>query len=481
MEKGDDRRRKILSSIGLVVAGGLTGCSGNTSDTPTQHSETDSATETGTSTPTSTEPTESPTESETPGELEYVDLSPDVFSESPSSDLSPTDGYADVEWLEDESLEIVKVTNLKNSGHGSLRWALKKNTARLIVFEVGGVIDLEGDRLNLFEDSGDVVVAGQTAPDPGITLIKDGSYIGASNVVIQHLRFRPGTDIVSDNETPGGEGYSIDAMNVGGTTVGNVIIDHCAFSWGSDELLSSSGRDSSSSNPFTFSNCIIAEGLRNTELHPEDNHSYGSLFSGGHDTSVYGNLYANNQYRNPFIGSWTSINAEVVNNLIFNCGGGVSIDLRGKNRVSVNGNKTTTMEPVALNDRPQDENPDTVYLDDNMGPEGQLSVEGEDVSDVTFTSSSPLEKESIEAISAENLESHVVDAVGPRPAVRTHHDERIISQLVNRSGQIIDSQSDVGGYPDLTATHRELDIPRDQDNVDDWFESHTRKVEISKR
>lgn len=470
-----------MSSIGLFVAAGLAGCSGNTSDTSTT-TTTASTTETATPTPVTTEPTEQtsePTENRTPEELEYVDLDPSVFSESPSSNLSPTDGFADADWLEDQSLEVVRVTNLDNYGPGSLRWALNKTTTRLIVFEVGGVIDLEGDRLNLQADSGNVVVAGQTAPDPGITLIKDGSYIGASNVIIQHLRFRPGTDIVRDNETGGTEGNSIDAMNVGGTTVGNVIIDHCTFTWGSDELLSSSGRDSSSSNPFTFSNCIVAEGLRNTELHPEDNHSYGSLFAGGHKTSVYGNLYANNQYRNPLIGSWTSIKAEVVNNLIFNCGGGITIDLRGQNALSVKGNKATTMEPVDINDIPQDDKSDTLHLEDNIGPEGQLSVEGENISKVEYSASSPLDKDPMQAIPAKKLESHHINAVGSRPAARTPQDERVISQLINRSGKIIDSQSEVGGYPDFSATHQELEIPRDQDNVNDWFKNYTRKVEVS--
>ncbi len=492
-------RRKFLASIGSVLTV-LSGCSAlsgevpNNSDTvkpsptPTPSSirkPTKTSTRTNIETPTETEtdsgsptPEETATDSPTPTETESVELDPVLFSESPSSGLAPTEGFADGNWLELHSLELVRVTNLDNHGEGSLRWAVNKTHPRLIVFEVGGVIDLAGERLSFNEENGEVVIAGQTAPNPGITLIKDGVYVGASNVIIQHLRFRPGTDVIGDQESPGNEGYSTDAMVVGGTTVGNVIIDHCSFTWASDEILSSSGRDSTESNPFTFANSIIAEGLRNTDLHPEDNHSFGSLFTGGHNTSVYGNLYANNQSRNPFIGSSTGLSGHVINNMIFNCGGTIQVDLRGENEISIIGNRATSTDPIDFNNRTPDDLSDKMYLSDNLGPKEPLPLEGEDIDSIEFVNEPPTNQEQINPVPASDVEALISQSVGARPAERVRHDARIIDQLKKRNGEIIDNQNEVGGYPKSDPEKRALKVPKGPDVQNSWLYQHTKAVEL---
>ncbi|WP_410765875.1 polysaccharide lyase family 1 protein [Haloferax sp. DFSO60] len=456
------------------MLGCLAGCTQTASDEPTPPTEvTTERTETETSTPSTS------TETTTPHDDRKVELSSEVFASSPSSAHAPTDGYASADWLDSTPLEVVKVTNLDNYDEGSLRWAVERTEPRLIVFEVGGVIDLAGFNLRINEENGNVVIAGQTAPDPGITLIRDSfDVINAQNVIIQHLRVRPGTETVSSEDEWGNEGYAVDAMNVGGSDGQEVIVDHCSMTWGSDEVLSTSGRNSTASNPFTIANTIIAEGQANTQVHPEDEHAYGSLISGGHDTSIIGNLYANNHYRNPYVGRWVGIDAQVVNNLIFNCGGGVVADINGRNRLSIIGNKATTPEPIEFGLGTYGEHEDEVYLDDNQGPRESMPVTGADIESVTLADEPPIPLGSLTPIPAADVEAHHTQSVGARPAARTPHDERILTQLAERDGAFIDTFEDVGGYPDLAETTRKLNVPSDSDALGDWLSQHTKAVEL---
>src|SRR6266567_5223575 len=84
---------------------------------------------------------------------------------------------------------VLRVTTLEADGAGSLREALDDARPRIVVFEVGGVIDLEGGSLNV--RSPHLIVAGQTAPDPGITLIRGGLTVETYDVKIQHIAVRP--------------------------------------------------------------------------------------------------------------------------------------------------------------------------------------------------------------------------------------------------------------------------------------------------
>lgn len=86
--------------------------------------------------------------------------------------------------------QVIKVTNLNRSGPGSLKAALEASGPRLVVFEVGGVINLE--RSNISIKNPNITIAGQTAPPPGITIIQGGISVQTHNVVIQHLAVRPG-------------------------------------------------------------------------------------------------------------------------------------------------------------------------------------------------------------------------------------------------------------------------------------------------
>ncbi|WP_422016543.1 pectate lyase family protein [Roseateles sp.] len=216
---------------------------------------------------------------------------------------------------------IVRVTTLAADGPGSLKAALDMPGPRIVVFEVGGVIDLGGKSLRLRE--GRVTIAGQTAPDPGITLVKGGLDVSARDVVIQHLSIRPGAYGRAKRSGNDHDGLST------GDGAARVIVDHCTFSWATDENLSASGHRfdgatpddwrASTSHAITYSHNLVYEGLGES-VHAKGEHSKGSLI---HDNVtqilLLGNVYASNRERNALFkgGAWGAM----VNNLVYNPGG----------------------------------------------------------------------------------------------------------------------------------------------------------------
>jgi len=118
---------------------------------------------------------------------------------------------------------VIKVTNLQDSGVGSLRYAIEQKGSRTIIFEVSGTISLKSE---LKIKRGQITIAGQTARGDGITLRNFGLVISASEVIVRFIRSRPGNDM----------GVETDAISVSRGT--NIIIDHCSASWAIDETLS---------------------------------------------------------------------------------------------------------------------------------------------------------------------------------------------------------------------------------------------------
>ncbi len=143
------------------------------------------------------------------------------------------------------------------------------------MFEVGGVIDLAGSTLSIHEPY--LTLAGQTAPSPGITLIKGGLKIQTHDVIVQHLRTRPGE---AGHEKR--DGWEVDGIST--SRAHDVIVDHCSTSWATDEDLSASGPRFQGETPddwrkatshrITFSHNIVAEGLSNA-THRKGEHSRG--------------------------------------------------------------------------------------------------------------------------------------------------------------------------------------------------------------
>jgi hypothetical protein len=145
---------------------------------------------------------------------------------------------------------IIEVTNLNNTGTGSLRAALQTPGRRIVVFRTSGVIELLS-AINV--TSGNITIAGQTAPSPGIAIHGAGLNITESNVLIQHLRIRPG-DAWSAVSTTNRDCIAFSNPN---TVISNAVFDHCTFSWSLDEMASTWY----SWDNVTFNKCIFAEPL----------------------------------------------------------------------------------------------------------------------------------------------------------------------------------------------------------------------------
>lgn len=175
--------------------------------------------------------------------------------------------------------EIIHVTNLNDSGPGSLREALKSTKPKTIVFDVSGYIDLRS-QLNV---SSNTTIAGQTAPEGGITLRYYTLYFGnCDNVIVRFIRSRR-SQVKDVNDG---------ADATWGRNRKGIILDHCSFSWSIDEVASFyDNRD------FTMQWCNVTEGLANPG-HTKGAHSYGGIW-GGKNASFHHNFIAHVQNRAP--------------------------------------------------------------------------------------------------------------------------------------------------------------------------------------
>lgn len=166
--------------------------------------------------------------------------------------------------------KIRHVTNLNDSGAGSLREALKGNDAKTIVFDVSGYIDLQSQ----LDITSNTTIAGQTAPYPGITLRYYTIYFGkCDNVIVRYMRFRR-SQVKDVNDG---------ADATWGRRRNQIMLDHCSFSWSIDEVASFYDN-----NNFTMQWCTVGE-AQNDAGHGKGNHSYGGIW-GGKLASFHHNL-----------------------------------------------------------------------------------------------------------------------------------------------------------------------------------------------
>ncbi|MHC4400119.1 MAG: pectate lyase family protein [Planctomycetota bacterium] len=374
---------------------------------------------------------------------------------------------------------IIRVTNLNSKGPSSLRAAIEAKGPRIVVFEVGGVIDLNRNSISITKPF--LTVAGQTAPSPGVTLIRGGISIATNDVLIRHLRVRPG-----DAGQPKRSGWEPDGIAT--NAADHVVIDHCSVTWAVDENLSASGPrhegPDRTSHDVTFSNCIIAEGLDDSS-HGKGPHSKGSLI---HDyctnISIFNNLYAHNVERNPYFKAFTT--GVVVNNLIYNPGRrAVKVTfsdsewrdqpVKPRNaRIAVVGNVlikgADSRDAVALVSERGD-----VYIEDNIALNADGSIADMTAGRIDLLDRRPVWPEGLQPLPAKEVVDYVVGHAGARPRDRDAIDRRIIQDFLDRKGRVIDSQEEVEGYPRHKTTHRPLNTP-DHD-VQGWLSRMAAQVE----
>jgi pectate lyase len=377
--------------------------------------------------------------------------------------------------------EVIRVTTLNSDGPGSFREAVNSSGPRIVVFEVGGVIDLNMEGIVITEPF--LTIAGQTAPFPGITFIRGGFSVRTHDVMIQHIRIRPG-----DAGQPKKSGWEPDGLSTSGGEAFNIIIDHCSFTWAVDENLSASGPRTlgpdSTSQAITFSNNLIAECLDNSS-HAKGRHSKGTLIHDFcRDIAIVGNLFAHNVTRNPYFKAFSE--GVIVNNLIYNPGNGAIKlsyvqgewkDSRYKPencRVSIVGNVmyrgADSRENLALVGSRGD-----AYMEDNLA----YSISDEPVrlteGDISILEDKPSWPSNLRAIPTSEVTDYVVKHVGARPNERDEIDSRIIRDFLDRKGRIIDSQKEVGGYPKHEQTYRKLQIP--DTNLERWLSELANELE----
>ena len=201
--------------------------------------------------------------------------------------------------------KVLTVTNLNDDGPGSFRWACEQGGARIVVFNISGIIRLKSP---IYVRAPYITIAGQTAPGMGVIIAGESFQVDTHDVIVRHMRFRRGETQVTYRED-----------SFGGNPVGNIMIDHCSCEWGLDENISFYRHmfDLNDGKPkrktptvnVTIQNTISAKALDTW------NHAFGSTI-GGENTTFMRNLWADNTGRNPSIG-WAGV-FNFINNVVYN-------------------------------------------------------------------------------------------------------------------------------------------------------------------
>ena len=201
---------------------------------------------------------------------------------------------------------VIVVKSLADFGPGTLRDACEQGGARIVVFNVAGIIHLSKP---ISIRAPYITIEGQSAPGDGICVAGESVWVDTHDVIVRFMRFRRGaTDVTSRDDA------------FGGNPVGNIMIDHVSGSWGLDEVMSmyrhvynrkegTKGGEKLPTVDITMQNCMFAEGLDTY------NHAFGSTLGGLNSTFIR-SLWANNISRNPSVGMYGDFG--FANNVVFN-------------------------------------------------------------------------------------------------------------------------------------------------------------------
>lgn len=331
-----------------------------------------------------------------------------------------------------KTMPVVVVSSLADAGPGTLREALETGGNRLILFAVAGTIRL-GSRIK--SAPGDVWIDGTAAPEGGVCVAGGTLVFSTDRVMLRHLRLRLG---VTGNPG-GGDCLTIKAG------VSHCVIDHCSLSWSTDELIGLSHNQN-----VTISNCILSEALSEAG-HPDGEHSKAVLCFDTDNVSIMTSLFVSNIDRNPTI---TRGNLQLINCVSYNCSwhyiapdnGPVLADIVGNIFIAGPDSQADYDPKHAIRVKPTLDYFDNtrLYFDDNA-LDGYLLIRDVEATGIVETTLTTLP----DTLPAEKTLAFVLVNAGafPRDAV----DMRIVNDVINRTGRIIDDPAEVGGWPDLTA------------------------------
>lgn len=383
--------------------------------------------------------------------------------------------------------KVLFVDNLNDSGPGSFRAAVDAKGPRVVVFRVSGVIETIKD---IEIRNPEITIAGQTAPGAGICL-KGGSFeVKVGEVIIRHLRVRPG-DI---------QKRELDAVSV--KDCRNGIFDHISASWGIDETFSVTG----DSGNVTVQKCLISESLTRS-VHKKGAHGYGSLIvSIGGPLSYYQNLYAHHSSRNPRPGSKENTPGLLLdfrNNAIYDWGFRAGYTAVSPCNINYVGNYLKPGPSTKLNARgwafhcggpatklfmagnvlegfpsKSGDDPDANWkLVDKTESYGEAPVENSRMREpfpfgrMDAAGAIVPEDPSAWTKSATDAWAYILDNVGATLPRRDPVDARVIDEARKGTGKLIDTQGEVGGWPEMPSEP----APADQDGdamPDAWEKAH---------
>lgn len=364
---------------------------------------------------------------------------------------------------------VLRVTNLSDDGPGSLRAAVEADGPRTVVFDLGGTIPLAS---SLVIRNGRITLAGQTAPGGGITLRDHPLVIAADDVVVRHIRSRLGDE----------SGIEADAVSI--ERGRRIILDHLSASWSVDETLSVGSRYDPPERGIydvTVQWSFIAESL-NGSGHAKGDHGYGSLVRGGHGARMtfHHNLWAAHRARMPRPGNYNpppvdheGPKFEFRANVFHNWGGshsGYNADTDSLSSYAFIGNAYIPGSDSTGRWAFEESNPlarawfEGNAMDEHVPADPWTLVRNSERPGYRLASRPDWAEPATET--SRTAEAAVLAGAGAGP-VRDAVDERIAAGVRTRSLMIINSQTEVGGWPVLAAGTPWID--RDADGMpDDW-------------